>query len=305
MSTTPALKKGDVIGIAAPASPFDRNKFNKGIRALEALGFKTFYRKDIFDQNRYFAGTETRRALEFMELMENPDVRAIMFARGGYGSQRVIPFLDAKAIEAKKKPVIGFSDITALLAYLRQSAGVPTMYGPVVTLLGSSEGDFTPTALSTALTTKGPIGEVECNDAVILKPGKAAGPIVGGCMSLINSSIGTPYELKTADSILLLEDTGEKMYVLDRMLTQLKMSGAIESVKGIIFGPLKAPDGEEHDADEMIEDVLADFEGPIIRSFPAGHTHSFVTLPLGVKTVLDASNKDESPKLTYIEGLLE
>lgn len=124
-------------------------------------------------------------------------------------------------------------------------------------------------------------------------------------MSLINSSIGTPYELRTAGSILFLEDTGEKMYVLDRMLTQLKMSGALESVKGIIFGPLKSPDGEEHEADGMIKDVLLDFKGPIIRSFPAGHTHEFVTLPLGAQALLDASNPDESPKLTYTEGLLE
>ncbi|MFH1830267.1 MAG: LD-carboxypeptidase [Pseudomonadota bacterium] len=305
MSISRALKKGDVIGIAAPASPFDRNKFNKGIRVLEALGFKTLFRKDIFDQNRYFAGTEDRRAAEFTELMQNKEVSAVMFARGGYGSQRVIPLLDAKVIEANKKPVIGFSDITALLAYLRQSAGVPTMYGPVITLLGSIKGDVTPASLWAALTTKGPIGQLACKGVKILKPGKATGPLVGGCMSLINSSIGTPYELKSADCILFLEDAGEKMYVLDRMLTQLKMSGAIEKAKGIIFGPLKSPDGEEHEADEMIGDVLKDFKGPIITSFPTGHTDEFVTLPLGAKTLLDASSAEEAPTLTYIEGLLE
>jgi muramoyltetrapeptide carboxypeptidase len=298
------LKKGDTIGIAAPASPFDRNKFQKGVRALEGLGFKTHFRKDIYDQNRYFAGTEARRAEEFMELVERKGVAAIMFARGGYGSQRVIPFLDAAKIAEYKKPVIGFSDLTALLTFLRQSAGLPTMYGPVVTQLAKNSSGVNAEALTRALTSEGPLGEVPSKGTYVLKPGRADGPLVGGCISLINSSIGTPYELKTDGAILFLEDTGEKVYVLDRMLTQLRASGALDKVRGIVFGSLTPLDGEPHDADDMINDVLVDFEGPIVKSFPAGHGEAFVTLPLGVKAELDASDSESEPRLAYTEGLL-
>jgi muramoyltetrapeptide carboxypeptidase len=126
---------------------------------------------------------------------------------------------------------------------------------------------------------------------------------VGGCISLINSSIGTPYELKTEGALLFLEDTGEKVYVLDRMLTQLRASGALGRARGIVFGSLDPLEGEPHDTDDMIKDVLADFEGPIVKSFPAGHGEAFVTLPLGVKAGLDASDSESEPTLTYTEGL--
>lgn len=303
MSQPRPLKRGDTIGIAAPASPFDRTKFQKGIRVIEKLGFKTYHRKDIFDQNRYFAGSEERRAEEFMELVEKKGVAAIMFARGGYGSQRVIPHLDAARIAEFKKPVIGFSDLTALLTFLRQSASMPTMYGPVVTQLAKSSGGITADALASALTASDPLGEVPSEEASVLKVGRADGTLTGGCISLINSSIGTPYELKTDDSILFLEDAGEKVYVLDRMLTQLKQSGALDEVKGIIFGSLTPLEGEPHDADVMISDVLSDFDGPVIKSFPAGHTDSFVTLPLGVTVELDATDAHAKPRLKFKEGL--
>lgn len=300
-----ALKSGDVIGIAAPASPFDRNVFQKGVRALEKLGFEAYYRKDIFDQNRYFAGSEARRAGEFMELVERKNISAIMFARGGYGSQRIIPLLDAARIAEFKKPFVGFSDLTALLTFLRQSAGVPTMYGPVITQLANSPAGITAESLMRALTSEGPLGQVPTDGARILKPGRASGKLVGGCISLINSSIGTPYELDTTDSILFLEDTGEKVYVIDRMLTQLKASGAFDSVKGIVFGSLNPLEGEPHEVDKAILDVLSDFEGPVVKSFPAGHVEDFVTLPLGTHVDLDAEVAGDKPRLTYTEGLFE
>jgi muramoyltetrapeptide carboxypeptidase len=299
-----ALKEGDVVGIAAPSSPFDRSLFLKGVRALERLGFGVYHRKDIFDQNRYFAGTEERRASEFMELLERKDIAAVLFARGGYGSQRVIPLLNAQVIREHQKPVVGFSDITALLTFLRQSAGVPTLYGPVITQLARDTSGASAQALAKALTTAGPLGTVPSTEATVLKPGRAKGIVVGGCISLINSSIGTPYALAVENAILFLEDTGEKVYVLDRMLTQLRASGALRSARGIVFGSLKPLEGEAHDATEMILDVLKDFDGPVVKAFPAGHTDSFVTLPLGAEAVLDAPVVGAAPTLTYTEGLL-
>ncbi|MFA4873772.1 MAG: LD-carboxypeptidase [bacterium] len=298
-----ALKPGDTIGIAAPSSPFDRNAFQKGVHALEKLGFKVSFRKDIFDQNRYFAGTDQRRAEEFTELMSDRSIAAVMFARGGYGSQRVIPLLNADALRQHAKPVLGFSDLTALLTFLRQGAGIPTFYSPVITQLGREPHSMTMESLAKALTTSGPLGPISSDGSHTMLPGEASGPLVGGCLSLINSSVGTPYELETTGSVLFIEEVGEKVYVIDRMLTQLKNSGAISKAVGIIFGSLKLPDGEKHDVDAMLADVLSDFTGPVVTNFPAGHSDEFVTLPLGAGVELSAPAGGE-PRLTCTEGLL-
>lgn len=303
MDNPKALRVGDTIGIAAPASPFDRKKFIRGIHVLENLGFKAFYRNDIFDQSRYLAGTDSRRAQELGELFSNQEISAIMFARGGYGSQRIIPLLDAGFLSKHRKPVIGFSDVTALLTYLRQSAGVPTFYGPVITLLGSTKSEMTGKSLLKAITAQGALGKISSEPAKTIKVGKASGKITGGCLTIINSSIGTPYELKFEDSILFIEDIGEKVYVLDRMLTQLKNCGALSKVKGIIFGSLIPPEQEPYDVKSMIEDVLRDFHGPVIMDFPAGHIDEFITLPLGADVTLDAQEKSP-PTITYNSGIL-
>ncbi len=304
MKKARALKRGDTIGVAAPSSPFDRTLFQHGVKALEGLGFEVRFRKDIFDQNRYFAGTEKRRAEELMELMADESVHAIMFARGGYGCQRVIPLLDAEALKKNAKPVIGFSDITALLTFFRQGAGIPTFYGPVITQLGKGPSDFTNAGLLRALTTPGPLGNLPCGKARTMKPGTASGKLVGGCLTLINSSIGTPYELDTEDSILFIEDAGEKIYALDRMLTQLKAGGSLDRARAIVIGDIIAPEGEKHDLDAMLTDALGGFSGPVIEGFPAGHSGEFVTLPMGVNVTIDATDKDRTPSIEVTEGLL-
>lgn len=303
MKQTRALKAGDTIGIAAPSSPFDRGKFMKGVHVLERIGFKVHYRHDIFDQNRYLAGTDARRAEEFTELMRRRDISAIMFARGGYGSQRIIPLLDAKILAEYSKPVIGFSDITALLVFLRQASAIPTFYGPVLTQLGSSKGTLTSETFLRALSTGGPLGQVPVGQAHTIIPGHAAGTLVGGCLSLINSSMGTPYQLNTKDAILFIEEVNEKVYAMDRMLTQLKNSGMLDETKGIVFGALLPPPDEPYDVEMMIRDVLSGYKGPVVCGFPAGHTDDFVTLPLGVSVELNAT-PGGLPMFDYKTGLL-
>lgn len=305
MARPRALKRGDTIGIAAPASPFDRNLFMKGVKALESMGFAVLYRKDIFDQNRYFAGTEKRRAKEFTELMADERVGAVMFARGGYGSQRVIPMLDPEELSKRPKPVIGFSDITALLTFLRQRSDVPTFYGPVVTQLGRGASEATREWLLRSLTVGGALGAVEAKGAATLKAGKARGRLAGGCLTLINSSIGTPYELDTEGAVLFIEDVGEKVYALDRMLVQLKAVGAIDRCRGMIVGNIEPPKGETYDVESMLRDVLADFEGPVVHKFPAGHSEDFITLPLGATVEIHAEDAGSPPAIEFTEGLLE
>jgi len=294
------LKEGDTIGIAASSSPFDKNDFKKGVHVLESLGFNVHYRKDIFDQNRYLAGTDKRRAEELTELFQNTKIKAIMFARGGYGSQRVIPSLDLNVISSHPKPVVGFSDLTALLNYLRKKCGSPTFYGPVVTMLGKHREEVTWESLKIALTSSTPMGALPSGDAKALHEGSATGKLVGGCLSIICSSMGTPYQLDADDSILFIEEVGEKVYVLDRMLTQLKNSGILKKARGIIVGSIVQIEGEQNDLDSMLADVLSDFEGPVITNYPSGHTHPFVTLPLGMNVNMDVS-KEHPPTLTVIE----
>jgi len=296
------LQKGDTIGIAAPASPFDRNEFKKGVKTIEEMGFSVYHRDDIFDQTRYLAGSDKRRAEELMELFTNSKVHAILFARGGYGSQRIIPLLGKELIEHHPKPIVGFSDVTALLTFLRQECHLPTFYGPVVSMLGKGCEPMTREHLMLALMTPGPLGDIPTGSANVLKPGKANGKLVGGCLSLINSSMGTPYELKTEDSILFIEEIGEKVYVLDRMLTQLKNAHKLEHVRGILFGSLVTLQGEPHDPHAMLQDVFRDFEGPIIVDFPAGHTQTFVTLPLGAELSMNAV-VGEKPSLKFTTGM--
>lgn len=301
MSKLKALQKGDAIGIAASASPFDKNEFKKGVKVLEEMGFNVYYRKDVFDQSRYLAGSDERRAEELMELFSNSKIRAILFARGGYGSQRIIPLLNSQILTKYKKPIVGFSDVTALLTYLRQNFSIPTYYGPVVTMLGKKSDNLTRECLLSALTTKDPLGEMPLGKAAVLKPGETQGKFVGGCLSLINSSIGTNYDLDTKDSVLFIEEVGEKIYVLDRMLTQLKNAKKFEGVKGIVFGSIILREGENYDVRTMILDVLSDFKGPIVMDYPAGHANSFVTLPLGVEVLLTAP-PDSKPQLIFKTG---
>ena len=291
------LKKGDTIGIAAPSSPFDKGDFKRGVHMLENLGFNVFYRKDIFDQNRYLAGTDRRRADELLELFQNKNIHAIMFARGGYGSQRIIRLIDAEIIRTHPKPVVGFSDITALLTYLRQTCSVPTMYGPVITMLGKHKEDVTADRLAAALTTEDALGDLPTGDAKTYREGSAEGIMVGGCLSLISTSIGTPYELQADGAILFIEEIGEKMYAIDRMLTQLKNAKILNKVRGIVIGSIIPEEGEVYDLNAILAEVLEGFGGPIIADFPAGHTHPFITLPLGVTMKMEAAI-NAKPSLT-------
>ena len=295
------LKAGDVVGIAAPSSPFDRNLFKHGLSQLHKMGFETWHRDDIFQQERYLAGSDERRAEELTELFTKKEIKAILFARGGYGSQRIIRYLKIDTIKKHKKPVVGFSDITALLNFLNQETLMPTFYGPVITQLGNHPTSRTIESLKNCLTQNEPPPPIDLSNCRVLKEGKSEAKLAGGCLSLIASSVGTPYELKTSGVILFFEDTGEKIYALDRMLTHLKNAGKFEGVNGILVGALEPREGEVHSMDGMFGDIFKDFDGPIVTHFPAGHTNDFVTLPLNSRIVLDTQTR----RLEFKESLLK
>ena len=293
---------GGVIGIAASASPFDKQLFLRGVQVLKRLGFKVYFRKDIFSKEGYLAGSDKRRAAELTELIRRKDVKAILFARGGYGSQRLIPHLDLVRLKKYKKPLVGFSDLTALLNFLNQKGGFPTLYGPVLTQLGRKPLKRTIASLKWHLTQKKPHPPVSLKGCKILKQGKAVGKLAGGCLSLIVSSLGTPYALDTKNKILFFEDnTNEKVYTLDRMLTQLKNAGCLKSVKAILIGTLHSKEANVQATVAMLKDVLKDFKGPIVFGFPAGHTDDFVSLPMGIEVTLDTRRKKLEFKKPWVQ----
>lgn len=294
------LQSGDTIGIAAPASPFDKELFQKGREVLERLGFKVFFFDHIFSEERYFAGDDERRAQELSDLFRDPQIKAIMFARGGYGSQRIIPLLDRAFIQKHPKPVVGFSDMTSLLTWLHQLCRIPIFYGPVLTQLGRSADPFTIEHLQRALMSKDPLGKMPLEDTKTLKPGKASGKFVGGCLSLLSTSMGTAHEIDLKNTILFFEDIDEKVIALDRMIIQLKQSGKLSNVQGIVIGTLKPREGEKHDVKQMLKEIFSDFKGPIVVDVPAGHDDHFVTLPLGIEATLAASATEVS--LTMTQG---
>lgn len=295
------LKKGDTIGIAAPSSPFDKNQFRHGVALLKKAGFEVYHREDIFSQERYLAGSDRRRAEELTELFLKRKVKAILFARGGYGAQRVIPYLKPDLLKKHKKPLVGFSDITPLLAFLRQRIGMPTIYGPVVTQLGNKPTPRTLDTLMSLLTGEKPIPPINLGEGIVIREGKGEGPLIGGCLTLVTTSMGTPYELNMKGGIFFFEDTGEKVYALDRMLTQLKNAGKFNGVRGVLIGSLSLHEKEVYSPEAMLRDVFDDFEGPVVANFPAGHTNDFVSLPLGVQVTLDTAGH----KLVFEESLFQ
>lgn len=286
------LEKGSVIGIAAPAAAFSREEFLAGVNVLNGLGYQPKFSESIFRKEKYLAGGDQERAKELNGLFADPEIDAIMFARGGYGVQRIMPHLDFSLLKKRPKLVIGFSDLTPLLGYINSKFDIPCLYGPVVAQLSSCDEE-TITSFSGALTGEFP---KEMKGLKILKEGNADGCLVGGCLSLLATSMGTGYQLKTKGSIIFIEDHGERVYRYDRMLTQLKNAGLFEKAKGIVFGPMKLASDEIDSTGlwEMVAGIFENYSGPVVCGLNSGHTMPFMTLPLGAKC------KIEDDKLIFV-----
>ena len=199
-----ALRPGDTIGIAAPASPFDREAFERGVGVLESMGYQVKIPENLFSHQGYLAGSDSERASQLTKLFEDESVRAIFCARGGFGSMKLLPLLDFEAICGQPKILLGFSDITALLVAIYNRCGIVTFHGPLVTSL-KRDSEETCSALIDAVGSSRPIA-LKAGKAVALKPGRASGPLVGGNLTTLCHLIGTPYEPRFDRHILFLED---------------------------------------------------------------------------------------------------
>lgn len=295
----PALRQGSKAGLLAPASSFSRGDFLSGVQRLREMGYEPVYSEDIFSRDLYFAGTAERRTQEFNQLWQRDDVATLICVRGGYGSNYLLDKLDFDAIGARPKILIGCSDITSLLTAITDRTGLVTFHGPMVakdiagqtldlaswnnSLHGAANWNVTPNGVET------------------LRAGKAEGRLYGGCLSMLVASLGTPYEIHTEDTILFIEDIGERPFRIDRMLMHLKLAGKFEKVRGFIFGEMLdclPPKGESYTLQQVIMRILEPYKVPIVYGLKSGHvTSGNITLPFGVGAQLAAENSGMTLKI--------
>lgn len=281
----PHLEPGDLVRIVAPASHFERKRFDAGVRVLEEqLGLRVTWRDDVFAQHRFLAGDDARRADELMEAFRDDECKAVWCARGGYGSTRILGRLDPQVFRDQPKVFIGFSDITAALNWIHREAGLVTFHGPMVTgrmSEGLSDGDRD--ALERTLMRAEPPGVV--GGGRVLVEGDARGRLIGGSLAMLAAIVGTPHQPDTDGAILFLEDVGEKPYRIDRMLRQLQQAGLFEGVVGLAVGELvgcESPQDPDNGPAEIISDFAHELELPCVIGLPFGHGEDNRIVPIGV-----------------------
>ena len=286
------LMPGDKIGIAAPASHFDQEKFYRGIVVLESMGFRILVPDDLFSRKGYFAGQDTRRADQLNSLFADREIKAIICARGGFGSLRILSLLDYSSIRNNPKIFIGFSDISTILLALYSKCGLITFHGPTVTTLRDATHE-TKEAMFSAFSSDRKLA-IKLKKGVAIKPGLASGPVLGGNLATLSHLVGTPFEPCFTGHILLLEDLGEAPYRIDRMLTHMKLAGCFNGLTGIILGSFKDC-GTLDEIYRIVEDVFKDNTIPILAGFDMGHGRDNITIPMGLEATLDAG----SHRLTF------
>ena len=280
-----SLAPGDVIGLITPASPFNEADFFRGIQVLKDMGFQTVFDPRMFDRSGYLAGVDVLRAAQVNDAFANDDIRAIVCARGGYGAMRVLPYLDYESIHRHPKLFMGFSDITALLCVLYQRSGLVCLHGPVATTLRNAGAD-TRMSVFKALTSSEPVG-ISLKNGVTMHHGKAFGPLVCGNLTTLCHLAGTPFQPVLEDHILILEDRGEKPYRIDRMLTQMKLTGMFHGLKGLGIGDFDAC-GDRIKVMDVFRDIFQPMDIPILAGFDIGHGQENTVVPVGLNVLLDA-----------------
>jgi len=280
------LQRGDTIGVVASSYAPRSGWLARGIRALERAGFGVIVDPDLTTVRRYTRAEDERRAARFTEMWIDPRVSAVIGGTGGYGAVRMLPYLDPALFAAHPKSFVGYSDITVLHIWLDRLAGLRAFHGPTVDDLIPSARDVTTASLLAALTTPRPTARMGRDLARAVRPGRAAGRLVGGNLALVQQTIGTPYEIDTTDAILFLEEVRDPMSFVDERLVQLRATGLLSKVRGIVFGHLSLDRSEEDEFEDFVLDLVADLGVPVLMDFPAGHDSPNLTLPLGTEVEL-------------------
>lgn len=285
MRKPPALRPGDLIGVVAPAGAVEEAAVRAGARILEGCGYRVRLGAAVLHQAGYLAGSDRERAADVLEMFRDDQVRAVVAARGGYGSGRLLPLLDMDLIRAHPKIVVGYSDLTFLLIQLVQQAELVTFHGPMLTELDTHRDGAG--ALLRMLS--GDRAGWSMAASAIVQPGTGEGLVVGGCLSILAAGLGTPYAIETAGRLLFLEDVNEKPYRIDRMLTQLRQAGKLDHVAGVIFGEMAGCTSGRNESVTVLDVVREQFaraDYPVVFGLAAGHGGGSSTLPLGVRARL-------------------
>ena len=296
----PALGPGDTVGIIAPASNIKAELLEAGCNALRNLGYKPVYFDSILEQDLYFAGSVKRRAKEFEEMYAREDVQAIICARGGYGANYLLPLLKFAKLVRTPKIIVGYSDVTSLLTKFVDT-GMVTFHGPMAAKDFAVSGGIDLNSFQAALS--GHSKWAIRGRAEPLRKGSAEGILYGGCLSMLVASLGTPYEIQTAGTILFIEDVYAKPYQIDRMLMQLKLAGKLSKVRGIVFGEMLdciQSSTQDYTLQEVILRVVGDLDIPIAFGLRSGHvSQGNITLPFGVRAGLSVA---KDVKLEILEA---
>jgi muramoyltetrapeptide carboxypeptidase len=269
---------------------------------MEQAGYKVILEAEVEKERRFHQREDEQRAENLMKMWSNPDVKAIIAATGGYGAVRILPYLDPDVFRRNPKAFVGYSDITALHLWLMRRAHVRAFHGPTLDDLYTGVSDPTVRSLLSALTDPRPQDKLTGFGVRAVRPGHAVGRLTGGNLSLVQQTIGTPYEIDTRGAILFLEETRDPMSFVDERLVHLRSAGLLREVRGIVFGQLSIDRCEEDEFQDFLLDLLPDFDGPILMDFPAGHEAPNLTLPLG--TEVEMVSEGSTGWLSYREDAL-
>ena len=301
----PRLKQGDTIALVTPGSYITEQERDESINNLHSIGFNVTYSDRLMQKNGYFSATDVERAADLNEMFDRKDVQGIMCARGGYGCARILPYLNYTLIENNPKPLIGFSDVTALQYALLKNSNLITFHGPVSisTFSSFSNKNFRNVLLN-------PTEELELENSktgnnynpygtTVIAEGKAEGELVGGNLSIVVSMIGTEYDIDFSDKIIFLEEFLEEPYRIDRMLTQMIQAGKFENAAGIALGVFKMCEpsktnpsfSESFSLMEVLEDRLGKLGIPVVYGLSFGHIADKLTLPFGIIAELNSETE--------------
>jgi muramoyltetrapeptide carboxypeptidase len=318
-----ALKRGDTIGVVAPAGPVDRERIDRALDRMRKRGFHIKTYGSLYRRIDYLAGFDESRANELMAAFDDSETSAVWCARGGYGSMRILDQIDFDVIRCNPKVFVGFSDITVLHLAIQQEAGLVTFHGPnLQDGFGKEQdmwaGDEAALRRAFMIDEQSPLQKGYDFDLGLwreerfdgpstrlwtLRPGQAVGRLIGGNLAVLCGMMGTRFEIETAGRILFLEDVNERAYRIDRCLSQLTLAGKLKSAAGVILGSFSYDDSNHGDSKEVVDRVFHKYFDelniPVLTGFPAGHAESNIMLPMGVVAEVNADDRSvkilESP----------
>lgn len=280
-----AMKLGDRVAVLAPASPFDREVFNRGVDELRTIGFEPVFDDSVFSRREYVAGSAKHRAVALRAAWRDPEIRGVFTVRGGYGSSQLLPLLNVSEMRDDPKPFIGCSDLTALLIYLTTHCGTVGFHGPMLVNLAEHNAGYDRTSLLECVTSTASLGELRPDGVESLRNGEASGTLLGGTLTQLLASLSTPFAFDPPPGyVLFLDDVGEKPYRIDRMLTQVRQAGLLEAASAVVCAEFPGCSNENGlDVRSVVAELLEGFPGPVLFGFPSGHTSGpTLTLPFGV-----------------------